>query len=312
MEFRTFQSGDEVVQAEIYNQAAGALPRFVAAKTGDILRRVQDKGFDPLTRIFAVERGRPVGYVAWQTNGRMGYPWCVPGSEVVREELCTRALQSLKQRGAKRAFAAYRTDWTDVCKFFLKHGFQRSREILNFAMELSDMRVQPSSERVMTPLRESDLGAIRDLVPGMVRLGTEAELRRHFFDNPYFGPEAVFLCRDGQDPRRVAGAGIVVEKPPYADPRKIDANMPCFRLGAFGSEGMTHKRVNGLFSLLVPPGPTFESVAVDMLAHAVQLLRSANATVIAAQVPSDVPHLVAFYQKYFNRQGGFPVFEKEL
>ena len=312
MDFRTYQSGDEVVQAEIYNEAAAALPRFVQAKTGDIVRRVQEKGFDPGTRIFAVEKNRPVGYVAWQANGRVGYPWCRAGNDSVREQLFAQVLQTLKQRGIKKAFTAYRTDWTDVCKFFLDHGFQRAREIVNFSVELSDIRLPAPSQRVMVPLRDGDLEAVRDLVPGMVRVDSEVELRRHFFENPYFGPDAVFLCRDDHDPRKVAAVGIVIEKPPYADPRKVDPNMPCFRLGAFGTEGMTHKRVNGLFSLLAPAGPTFESVAVDILGHAAHLLRSANATVIAAQAPSDVAHLMAFYQKYFHRQGSFPVFERML
>jgi hypothetical protein len=33
---------------------------------------------------------------------------------------------------------------------------------------------------------------------------------------------------------------------------------------------------------------------------------------VAAQVPSDVPHLLMFYQSHFRRQGSFPVYEKSL
>ena len=33
---------------------------------------------------------------------------------------------------------------------------------------------------------------------------------------------------------------------------------------------------------------------------------------LAAQCPSDVPHLVAFYSRYFKEQGRFPVLEKPL
>ena len=33
---------------------------------------------------------------------------------------------------------------------------------------------------------------------------------------------------------------------------------------------------------------------------------------LAAQVPSDAPHLVAFYESYFQKQGSFPVFEREV
>jgi hypothetical protein len=39
---------------------------------------------------------------------------------------------------------------------------------------------------------------------------------------------------------------------------------------------------------------------------------NANVATLAAQVPSDVPHLLRFYQQYFRRQGGFPVFDREL
>jgi hypothetical protein len=32
----------------------------------------------------------------------------------------------------------------------------------------------------------------------------------------------------------------------------------------------------------------------------------------AAQVASNVPHLLRFYQNYFRRQGSFPVYERAL
>mgnify|MGYP001266271427 CR=1 FL=1 len=33
---------------------------------------------------------------------------------------------------------------------------------------------------------------------------------------------------------------------------------------------------------------------------------------LAAQVPSGAKHLVAFYQRYFRKQGAFPIFERPL
>jgi hypothetical protein len=313
MEIRSYQPGDETFQLEIYNEAAKSLPRFVPATIADVTRRVSDKSFEPETRLFAIKDHHPVGYVAWQTNGRIGYPWCRPGDESAREELVARALKSMKHRGLQRIFTAYRTDWTDVCRFFLDHGFSRVREIINFAVELADLRLPATSgQRIMTPLRESDVGAIPALGTGLLKVNSVEALRKHFFENPYVGPESVFVCRSEHDPRQIVAVGIVIEKPPYADPRKVDSNMPCFRLGAFGTEGMTHKRMNGLFSLLAPAGAGFDGTALDMLAHAVQLLRSANVPVIAAQAPSDMPHLVGFYQKYFHRQGSFPIFERGL
>ena len=35
-------------------------------------------------------------------------------------------------------------------------------------------------------------------------------------------------------------------------------------------------------------------------------------TALAAQCPSDVPHLVGFYTRYFKEQGRFPVLEQAL
>ena len=73
--------------------------------------------------------------------------------------------------------------------------------------------------------------------------------RAYFFANPYFPAEA-FLVRVAPDGTPMA-VGIGLESPTYADVKKIDPLAPCFRLGAFGTEGLNTKRVNGLFSYLV-------------------------------------------------------------
>jgi hypothetical protein len=46
--------------------------------------------------------------------------------------------------------------------------------------------------------------------------------------------------------------------------------------------------------------------------HATILLEQTNVETLAAQVPSDAPHLLKFYQHYFRRQASFPVFERTL
>jgi hypothetical protein len=48
------------------------------------------------------------------------------------------------------------------------------------------------------------------------------------------------------------------------------------------------------------------------MGHAARLLDASDLATLAAQVPSDVPHLARFYQQYFRRQGSFPVFERRL
>jgi hypothetical protein len=93
---------------------------------------------------------------------------------------------------------------------------------------------------------------------------------------------------------------------------QVDAGMPCFRLGAFGTEGMQTKRINGLFSCLVQAGREVNAVGLDLLSYAAARLSNPSAETLAAQVPSDAPHLHRFYQQYFRRQGSFPVFEREL
>ena len=88
--------------------------------------------------------------------------------------------------------------------------------------------------------------------------------------------------------------------------------MPCFRLGAFGTEGMQTKRINGLFSFLCASDRDVNPLALDLMHHATVRLEESDAGSLAAQVPSDAPHLLQFYQRYFRRQASFPVFEKTL
>jgi hypothetical protein len=94
----------------------------------------------------------------------------------------------------------------------------------------------------------------------------------------------------------------------YADPTKIDAAMPCFRLGAFGTEAQRHKRVNGLYSGVFAS----EAAGVALLGEAVRRLQSTGLSHVAAQAPSDQPHLVAFYDRHFQRQGAFPILTRAL
>jgi hypothetical protein len=107
-------------------------------------------------------------------------------------------------------------------------------------------------------------------------------------------------------------AAVLVTGPNFASPKQVDAGMPCFRLGAFGTEGLTTKRINGLFSLLVAEGNQVGALALDLLGHAARRLEDTDVETLAAQVPSDVPHLVRFYKQYFRRQGAFPIYELAL
>ncbi|HJT78854.1 MAG TPA: hypothetical protein VJ739_16740, partial [Gemmataceae bacterium] len=149
------------------------------------------------------------------------------------------------------------------------------------------------------------------LAPKALRAGSPAELERHLFHNPAFGSDALFVLRGRASGAPVAAA-VLVENPAYANPLQVDAGMPCFRAGAFGTEGAQVKKINGLFSFLAPPGNDVNPLGLDLLGQAAMRLRDSSVDSLAAQVPSDAPHLLRFYQQYFRRQGSFPVFERAL
>ena len=106
-------------------------------------------------------------------------------------------------------------------------------------------------------------------------------------------------------------AGIIVANPAYANPKQVDAAMPCFRLGAFGTERMQAKRIHGLFSFLCRATDT-NRLGLELIGHAAFRLHQTDVETLAAQAPSDAPHLLRFYHHHFRKQGSFPVFERNL
>jgi hypothetical protein len=311
VEIRNFKPGDEEAQAAIYNEAASSLPRFKPAAVPEVRRRCQAADFDPESRLFALESGQPVAYIAFHANGRIGYPWCRPGSETAADPLFAAALARMKGRGRASAFAAYRHDWRPVQQFFLERGFHLAREMVNFLLDQVDMPTLPGRRQYpLSPLHQDDISAVCAMGADVMRTTSPREVEHHLFDNPYFTPDAVSVVR-GRSDSAVLAVGIVVASQDYADPRQVDANMPCFRLGAFGTEGMQVKRINGLFSFLVREAQNTSILGLDLMGHAVSRL-SDSPGALAAQVPSDATHLLQFYKRYFQRQGSFPVFERPL
>jgi hypothetical protein len=311
---RTFRPGDETTQAAIYNEAAGDLPKFKPATVPEIQRRTQARGFDPTMRFFAEAGGVPVAYAVFNHNGRVSYPWCRKGHEAQAEPLFRHTLAEMRQRGFRQAFTAYRADWPAVNDFFLKQGFRKARDMVGFVVDIRDLPPVPARpSSVITPLQKEDVPALLEMAPGALRMRTASELERELFRNPYFGPESLFVLRSRAGDGSPAAVGVLIQDSTYADPRPLDANMPCFRLGAFGTEGMQTKRVKGLFSFLTGPGPSANALGLDLLAHAAHRLeQSDDIDVLAAQAPSDVPHLLRFYEMNFRRQGSFPVLELPL
>jgi hypothetical protein len=312
MTIRTFQAGDEAAQLGIYNEAAAALPKFKPATLDEVRRRCRAADFDPGTRFFALADGLPVGYATFHANGRVSYPWCRHGHEGFAEPLFEKVLEAMRGRGLRKAFAAYRGDWPAQRDFFLGHGFQPAREMVNFVVDLVDLptpAARPSS--ALAALRPDEVARVFDLAPEALRSATAADLEAHLLRNASFPSDAVFALRN-RTTRVPMAVAVVVANPSYANPLQLDAAMPCFRLGAFGTEGMQVKRINGMFSFLARAGNDVNPLGLDLLGQAAYRLRATAVETLAAQVPSDAPHLLRFHQQYFRRQGSFPVFERAL
>jgi len=310
---RPFRSGDESVQAEIYNAAAGKLPSFKPATAQEVARRTRSRDFDPQTRVFAEVDGKAVGYATFQTNGRVSHPWCLPGHDACAPLLFAKVVETMRARGLPRAFAAYRGDWTTTHEFFKAQGFEKVRDVMNFVIDLLEMPT-PSARQanLVSPVTREDIPAILAMCPAALRVSTTDELEKHLLKNPYFGTDSVFALRSRGDDTPV-GVAVLISEPTFANPRAVDANMPCYRLGAFGSEGILVKRINGMFSFLVRPDANLFSVGMDLMGHAAYRLRDNDELdCLAGQVGSDVPQLAAFYERNFRLQGKFPVFERGL
>ena len=137
MPIRSYQTGDEHAQSEIYNAVAGSLPGFKPSTAAEIARRYQGADPDPESRYFAVENGEVVGYAVFGPNGRISYPWCLPGAEAYREPLLETVLAEMRNRGIAEAWAAYRGDWSPVLDFLREHDFIEKRTMINYVAELS-------------------------------------------------------------------------------------------------------------------------------------------------------------------------------
>ncbi|MDR3636949.1 MAG: hypothetical protein P4L84_24295 [Isosphaeraceae bacterium] len=82
----------------------------------------------------------------------------------------------------------------------------------------------------------------------------------------------------------------------------------CFRLGAMGTESERHKRVNGMFSVVFRD----EADGATLLAEVVRRFERDGLTHVAAQSRSDATSLTAFDDRYFERQGSFPIYARRL
>lgn len=312
MAIRRFQPGDEAAQVAVFNAAAGALPGCKPATVEDLRRRQSAPMANPDLVFVAEVENDVVGYCSAQTNGRISFPWCLPDYEQVAGELFESTLHALKQFGVGIAIAAYADSWTAQSDFFLAQKFVRAREMVNFIQELTNLpTLLLQSHDAVSPLMPNDVPAVMAMAPELWRNLSAEDLRREWFENPEAPASSLFAVRNRVDQQPIA-VGRLIENPNYADPSKVDSSQPCFRLGAFGTEGMSHKRINGLFSLVLPRTRNAMGSALDLLAHAAAQHDGSISKSIAAQVPSDATHLLTFYKSHFQKQSSFPIFERSL
>ncbi|MFI5456199.1 MAG: hypothetical protein ACHRXM_12195 [Isosphaerales bacterium] len=311
MPIRSYQTSDEHAQARIYNAAAGSLPGFKPATAEEIGRRYQRTDPDAGSRYYATENGEVVGYALFGSNGRVSYPWCLPGSEAVREPLLDTVLAEMRKRRLPDAWAAYRGDWSPVLDFLRQHDFTEIRTMINYVADLSRL---PSpdhrpSNRLIARLEPEDLPRLIALAPDLFRDVEARDLERFYWHDPFYNfSESLFAWKDGGS-GEILGVYLLVVSDRFADPTKIDAAMPCFRLGTFGTERERHKRVNGLFSCVFADEAEGELI---LTTSAVTQATHSGLTHLAAQAPSDAVALCAWYDRFFQRQGSFPIWSRRL
>jgi hypothetical protein len=308
---RTFQPGDEITQAALFNVAAYSLPGFKPATADEVRKRIRGRGFDPTSRFYAEDGGQVVAYCTLEPDqGRISFPWCKKGSEDAGGELFDAALKSARDRGLTKVFAAYRRDWQPVLQFLADRGFSVARDVINYWADPVDLPTLVNRSKLpINRLQRKDLPALAAMGRGIIRLPDD-KLESYIFANPYFPAEAFLVLRAPDGTPMAVGVGL--ESSTYADVKKIDPLSPCFRLGAFGTEGLNTKRVNGLFSFLVATPQQALTAGLALLSEASQEMTDGTVTALAAQCPSDVPHLANFYARYFKEQGRFPMLEKQL
>jgi hypothetical protein len=311
MPIRVYRDGDEHAQARVYNVAAGSLPGFKPSKPEEIARRYHAADPDPGSRYYATVDGEVVGYALFGVNGRVSYPWCLPGAEPYHEPLLRAVIAEMERRGLPEAWAAYRADWSPILDFLRGHDFREKRTMINYVAEIAQLPGSDRlpSNRLIAHLDRQELPRLVALAPGLFAEMDRLALEQFYWNHPFYSFPSSLLTLKDAGTGEIRGVSLVVADPAFADPTKIDPAMPCFRLGAFGTERERHKRVNGLFSIAFAD----KNEAHHLLSAALDSdSNRSRLTHVAAQAPSDAVALCAWYDRYFERQGSFPILARRL
>ena len=311
MLIRHFVPGDAEHMVAVHNAAAAGLPGHRPLTAEEARKRTTGPAFDPGAHVFAEEDRRVVGHAAFDpATGQVSFPWCRPGFGHAAHPLLTAVLREMARREMPKAFAAYRADWADVWEVFADHDFAKARDVVNYTQSIGDLPTMFQRPGLnITALTAADLPALLEMAPAALRLRGD-RLAAYFLRNPRFAVDAFFVLRrkDGG----VRGVGLMIDDPALTPVEETDPQAAGFRFGAFGAEGLAAERVNGLFSFLAAPGKDAELIGQDLLWYATSRADTNSFDNLAAQAPGDQPHLTRFYDRYFQRQGSFPVYERAI
>lgn len=311
MLIRNFVPGDAEHWVEIHNLGVAPLADHRPLTLDEARRRSAGAGFDPGTHFFAEEENQVVGHASFDPlGGQVTYPWCKPGHERLANPLFTSVLRTMAQRKIARAVAAYPAAWTEIWEFFEDHNFAKIRDVINYSQSIGDLPTMFQRPGLnVTPLQPGDLPEIERLAPGVLRLEGD-RLADYFLRNPRFPADALFVLRRKEG--GVKGVGLMIDDASLDPVGLTDPMAADFRFGSFGTEGCHGEGVNGLFSFIAAPGKDAEIVGQDLLWYATSRAATNSFEELAAQAPGDMPHFCAFYNRYFRKQGSFPVYGREI
>ena len=178
------------------------------------------------------------------------------------------------------------------------------RDMVNFYQELTEMptMASPSPGSPISTFEPGDLPAMHAMGADLWHGRTQKELWRTCMENPFFPPESLFVIR-GRTDRTPLAVAILIEEPGVRRPEADRREPTVFPARRVRREWGQPKRVNGLFSFVAAKDRSAFAFALDLMSHAATKLDGTSADPLAAQVPSDVPHLLMFYQSHFRRQG---------
>ena len=253
MTIRTFQPGDDVAQVSHLQRGGRRAAEFQARHAGRAAPPAARPGL----------RRRPRGSTPWPTagrsatprfaaNGRVSFPWCRKGHEAVAEPLLRR-----RPRGDARARPTARLRrlprrLAGPARSSRPTASRQTREMVNFVIDIVEMPT-PAARRAanITPVtagRRARHPPPRGRRPARRRPPRRS--KQHLFRNPYFSAASLFALRSrsgddaGRRRRWSSSRGLRQPRPGRRAPCPASAS------GRSAPRGMTHKRINGLFSFL--------------------------------------------------------------